>query len=289
MSLFIHYRNNPEIKATSNVLSLCMFVGCYCLIISSLLHTIASGHVIESDVLGHADCWGNTFLFTVGMDMILATVFTKTLRIHHIFNTFGKLSSLWTDKGLFVVILSVVSIKVLIMVTWAAVDINHLIDKRILSLQPFPPHYKVVQKCHSQHLGLWVAIIFAYTGLLFLPMIIAAILIRRIKGDKSMYKDSKKICILVAVLFILICTGNALWFFLRAIGANIASKVVFSLGFTLAALFCQFFLFLPKIIPSIHQHTDILKPTWDASLHLSYHQDSHCAHTDHNYHQFSDS
>ena len=132
-----------------------------------------------------ADCWGNTFLFTVGMDMILATVFTKTLRIHHIFNTFGKLSSFWTDKSLFVMILSVVSIKVLIMVIWAAVDINHLVDKRILSLQEFPPHYKVIQKCYSQHLGLWVAIIFAYSGLLFLPMIIAAILMRRIKGDKS--------------------------------------------------------------------------------------------------------
>ena len=279
MSLFIHYRKNPEIKATSIVLSLCMFVGCYCLIISSLLHTIASGHILENTILRHAGCWGNTFLFTIGMDMVLATVFTKTLRIYHIFNTFGKLSSLWTDKGLFAMILS---IKVLIMVIWAAVDINHLINKRTLSLQEFPPYYEVVQKCYSRYLGLWVAIIFAYSGLLFLPTIIAAILTRRIKGDKSRYKDSKKICMLVAVLSILICMGNALWFFLRAIGANIASKVVFSLGFTLAALFCQFFLFLPKIIPSIHPHANILKPTWvDASLHPLYHQDSHCAHADH--------
>ena len=204
MSVFIHYRNNPEIKATSTVLSLCMFFGCYCLIISSLLHTIASGQVIESTVLGSAGCWGNTFLFTVGMDTILATVFTKTLRIHHIFNSFGKLSSLWTDKSLFAIILSVLSVKVLIMLIWAAVDINHLIDKRTLSLQRFPPYYEVVQKCYSQHLGLWVAIIFAYSGLLFLPMIVAAILTRRIKGERSRYKDSKKICILVAVLFILI-------------------------------------------------------------------------------------
>ena len=204
MSLFIHYRNNPEIKATSTVLSLCMFFGCYCLIISSLLHTIASGQVIESTVLGSAGCWGNTFLFTVGMDTILATVFTKTLRIHHIFNLFGKLSSLWTDIDLFPMILSILSVKVLIMIIWAAVVINHLIDKRTLSLQRFPPYYEVVQKCYSQHLGLWVAIIFAHSGLLFLPMIIAAILTRHTKGERSRYKDSKKICILVAVLFILI-------------------------------------------------------------------------------------
>ena len=289
MSLFIHYRKNPEIRATSSILSLCMFVGCYCLIISSLLHTIASGLVLGNTILGYADCWGNTFLFTVGLDIVLATLFTKTLRIYHIFNTFGKLSSLWSDKSLFAIILSIVSGKVLIMVIWAVVDMNHLIDKTTLSLQRSPPYYEVVQKCYSQHLGLWVAVIFAYTALLFLPMITAAILTRRIKGEKSRYKDSKKICMLVAVLFILICMGNALWFFLRAIGANIASKVVFSLGFTLAALFCQIFLFLPKIIPSIRQHADILKPTWvDASLHLSYQHDSNYTYADHNYHRFND-
>lgn len=290
MSLFIHYRKNPEIKATSSILSLCMYVGCYCLIISSLLHTIASGQVLGNTTLGYADCWGNTFLFTVGLDTVLATVLTKTLRIYHIFNTFGKLSSLWSDKSLFVIILSIISGKVLIMIIWAAVDMNHIIDKRTLrvSLQRFPPYYEVVQKCYSQHLGLWVGVIFAYTGLLFVPMITAAILTRRIKGEKSRYKDSKKICMLVAVLFILMCTGNALWFFLRAIGKNIASKVVFSLGFTMAALFCQIFLFLPKIIPSIRRHADILKPTWDASLNLSYHYDSNYAHANHQYHKFND-
>ena len=286
MSLFIHYRKNPEVKATSTILSMCMFVGCYCLITSSLIHTIASGCVIENTVLRYAECWGNTLLFTVGMDMVLATVFTKALRIYRIFNTFGKLSSIWSDKGLFAIILCVVSIKVLIMVIWAAIDINHLIDKRMLSLQRSPPYYVVIQKCYSQHLGIWVAIIFGYSGILFVPMITAAILTRRIKGEHLRFKDSKKICLLVAVLFILMCTGNALWFFLRAIGANIASKVIYSLGFTLAALFCQFFLFLPKIILSIRRHAYILKSTWvDASLHSSYH-DSY-AHADHQYHKFT--
>ena len=170
------------------------------------------------------------------------------------------------------------------MIIWGAVDITHLIDKRTLSFKGSPPYYRITQKCYSQHLGLWVAIIFGYSGMLFLPMITAAILTRRIKGDRSGFKDSKKICVLVAVLFVLRCTGNARWFFLRAIGANIASKVVYSLGFTLAALSCQLFLFLPKIIPSLRRHADILKPTWvDTSLHSSYH-DLH-AHADHQYHR----
>ena len=46
MCLFIYYRNKPAIKATSNILSLCMFVGCYFLLIASLFHTIISGIII---------------------------------------------------------------------------------------------------------------------------------------------------------------------------------------------------------------------------------------------------
>lgn len=281
MSLFIHYRKSPEIKAASSILSICMFVGCYCLIISSLLHTVASGHVIENTVLRYAECWSNTFLFTVGIDMVLATVSAKAFRIYHIFKTMRRLSPKWSDKHLFVVILGVVTIKVLLMVIWASVDINHLVDRRKLNLKSFPPHYVIIQKCYSHNLGLWVGLIFGYSGILFIPMIIAAILTRKLKSDR--FKDSKKICALVAVLFILISTGTSLWFFLRAVGENIGSKVVYSLGFTLAALACQIFLFLPKIVLSVRRHADILKPTWvDTSISVSC--DLH-AHGDHHYYR----
>lgn len=270
MSLYIHYRKNPEIKATSSILSLCMFVGCYCLIISSLIHTIDSGLVIKSHIIRYTVCWGVTFLFTVGIDMVLTTVFTKAIRIYYIFNdkSLRRLNPIWSDKYLFVVILTVVLVKVLMMIIWASVDINHLIDVRNLSFETTPPHYMVIQKCESQYLGVWVGCTLGYTAFLFLPMITAAILTRKIRGER--FKDSKKICALVAVLFVLICTGCTLWFFLRQKGENIASKVVYSLGFTLAALACQVFLFLPKIIPSVQRHADILKPTWvDTSISTS--------------------
>ena len=161
LSLFVHYRKTLKVKATSFILSLCMFVGCYSLIISSLLHTVSSSVVIEANlkVLRYAECWGNTFLFTVGIDLILATIFAKTLRIYHIFNKFGKINSLWSDKGLLVLILALVFVKVVLMIVWALVDINHLIDKVSSQPEGFPPHYVVVQKCYSQlvdHASLWL-------------------------------------------------------------------------------------------------------------------------------------
>ena len=176
-----------------------------------------------------------------------ATVFAKTLRIYHIFNKFGKISSAWSDKWLFVLILVIVSMKVVLMVVWGLVDMNHLVDE--VTSQGSPPHYYVVvQKCYSRHLSWWITLIFGYTTMLLLPMVHVAILTRKIKREE--FKDSKKICALVAILIILMCVGNALWFFLRAIGADIASKVVSSVSFSLTALICQIFLFLPKIMHS---------------------------------------
>ena len=247
MSLFIHYRKTPKVKATSSVLSLCMFVGCYCLILSSLLHTIDSSLILKADVLRYTSCWGNTFLFTIAMDLVLATVFAKTLRIYHIFTTFRKVSKLWSDKGLFALILAIVTGKVAIMIVWGAVDMNHLIDDIISPRQGFPPHYLVVQKCHSNHLTWWVVLVFGYSAVLFLPMIFVAILTRKIKRRE--FKDSKKICALVAILFIHVWIGTALWFVLREVGAHIASKIVFSVSFSMVAIICQVFLFVPKIIP----------------------------------------
>ena len=247
MSLFIRYRKTPKVKATSSVLSMCMFIGCYCLILSSLLHTIDSSLILKADVLRYTSCWGNTFLFTTAVDLVLATVFAKTLRIYHIFTTFGKISKLWSDKGLFTLIVAIVSGKVAIMIVWGAVDINILIDDVISPWQGFPPHYLVVQKCYSNHLTWWVAIVFGYSAVLFLPMLYVAILTRKIKRRE--FKDSKKICILVAILFILIWIGTALWFVLREVGAYIASKIVYSVGFSIVVIICQVFLFVPKIIP----------------------------------------
>ena len=281
MSLYIHYRKNPEIKASSSLLSLCMFIGCYGLVISSLLHTVASGCVSHGKVLGYAICTGNTALFNVGLDIIMATVCAKTIRIYRIFTSMSRLGHKWSDKSLFAVIVLVVSGKLLLMIIWAAVDTNHLLNVRTTSFNSIPPHYVIVQKCHSEQLGLWVGLAFGYTIILFVPMIISAVLTRRI--DKDPFKDSKKICGLVAFLFVLVFIGSTLWFMLRNIGANIASKVIYSVGFTLAALACQIFLFLPKIVPSIRRHMDILKTTWvDSSV--SYSAGYVQAHSDHNYH-----
>ena len=251
MFLFICYRNHPEIKATSSVLSLCMFAGCYLLILSTLNHTIVSSVVIEGKVLRFLSCWGNDFLNTVGLDLVLATVFAKTLRIHYIFNKVGRISSqMWSDKGLFALILVIVSVKGVIMVLWILVDTNYRTDEVRIPLQGFPPYQVVVQKCYSRHSIVWIALTFGYSGVLGLFMMVVAILTKNIKQER--FKDSKKILTLVAILFMTYCTGCVLWFFLRETGAYIGSKAFSDTAFYALPFVCQIFLFLPKIVPLLY-------------------------------------
>ena len=247
MGLFVHCRNHPDIKATSSILSLCIFVGCYILIVSTLCHTIASSVVIEGDILRFLFCWGNDLLNNIGLDLVLATVFAKTLRIHHIFNKVGKVGSLWTDKCLYVLILIIVSVKGAIMILWIIADINYRIDEVRVPIQGFPPHQVVVQKCHSRYSIVWFVLTFGYSGVLGLLMMIVAVLTKNIKRER--FKDSKKICALVAVLFMSYLAGCVLWLFLRETGAYIGSKVFADLAFYALPLTCQIFLFLPKIVP----------------------------------------
>ena len=131
MCLFIYHRNEPAIKATSNTLSLCMFVGCYFLLAVSIVEGITSGTTIyrRSKSLQTFHCMFGVSSINVGMDIVLATVIAKTLRIYHIFKKFGTVSRACSDQGLFILISSIVSVKIVMLIVWASYDAIHEIEK----------------------------------------------------------------------------------------------------------------------------------------------------------------
>ena len=53
---------------------------------------------------------------SVGVDIVLATIIAKTLRIYHIFKTFGTISRACSDQGLFILISSIVSVKIVMLI-----------------------------------------------------------------------------------------------------------------------------------------------------------------------------
>ena len=260
MCIFLCYRNQPAIKATSSTLSICMFVGCYFLLTSSLFHTInsrISKHQSGGALRGFV-CSLDVYLFNIGFDIVFATVIAKTLRIYLIFRPFGRIGQICSNQGLFALILTIVGFKLMLLILWNSVDIHHLIDIEQYVTTSVPPYSIVVQQCHSSYMGTWIGVLASYSIILLLIMVILAILTRKIKRDH--FNDTKKINTLTAVLLFHVCISLSLWLMLRVIGATILSKVMYTLSTMFTAVFCQAFLIAPKIVPVVYNRIKHGKP-----------------------------
>ena len=251
MCLFFYYRKQPAIKATSSTLSICMFIGCYFLFTSSLFHIINSG-ISKHDDNEHLRafvCMFNAYLINIGFDTVFATVIAKTLRVYHIFNKFGKVGRICSDQGLLVLILTAVFVKISMLILWTCLDVNHLVDKEHYVAQSVPPYWLVRQQCEANYLNIWIAFLGGYSLVLLATLVVLAFMTRNIK--RKHFNESKKISTLSGVLVCILSINWALWILLRLIDASILSKVVYSLGTMLTALFCQVFLILPKVVPLV--------------------------------------
>ena len=251
LSLFIYYRKEPEIKATSYTLSLCMFVGCYLLFTSALFHNITSRTTVygSQESLRTFICMFDITIVGIGSDIILGTVIAKTLRIYHIFKTFGTVSRVCSDQGLFILISSIVSVKIVMLIAWATLDAAYIVDEEQFVSTIVPPFFRVIQECQSNYHNIWLLVVFGYSIILGLVMVLLAILTRKIK--RKNYKDSKKINILVAALIVDTCIGMPLWIMFRSVNATILSRISYNIGTLVAAVLCQVILILPKILPLV--------------------------------------
>ena len=175
MCLFIYYRKQPAVRATSYILSLCMFIGCYFLLTSSFFQDITSGTSVygSKQSLRTFICMFDVFISNVGNDMILATVIAKTLHIYFIFKTFGKISKLFWSRSLHSH-LKYHSVKIIMLIIWTGLDVPHVIDVEqfIFDSETVPPFSRyILQQCHSVHHELWVILMFGYSTLLTLLMV----------------------------------------------------------------------------------------------------------------------
>ena len=234
MCLYAYYHKRPSIKATSSTLSLCLFIGCYFLLASSLFHTINSSIIQQQTGMYRAFvCMFDIYLINIGTDIVLATVIAKTLRIYHIFKKFGKVHHICSDQGLFILIFAIVSVKIILLIFWTCLDISLLIDTEQYITQSIPPYFVVTQKCQNEYPTVWITLQYTYTMVLAFVMVLLAFLTRKIKwGD---FKDTKKINILVGALIFDLCTFLPVWVILRLIDYTTPSRVAYSVGNTLAS------------------------------------------------------
>ena len=248
--LFIYYRNQPEIKATSVWLSLCIFLGCYFIISGALNHFIASGESSTSLARRVSACNIPTYFLSLGIDLLFTIPLAKVMRIWRIFTYNGQMGNVWTNSSLLGFIGIVIAVKVVLLVIWTIVDPFTLKDEeKIVYVNGFGSTYEIVQQCKSEYEYIWLVLVYGYSAIIGLVLIGASFKTRKVKQEN--FKDTKKISILVTSLIFLFIVCGALWGILRLIGDSIASKLVIGLAYCMIALQGEVFLFLPKILPAL--------------------------------------
>ena len=253
--LFIRYKNEPEVKATSVWLSLCMFVGCYFLLMGALVHFIDSGVVTTSETWKLANCNVGIFSTNVGFDLVLATLLAKVLRVWRIFSAFRKTGKAWNDRGMLLFIGLIISVKVFLLIIWLAADTYTLTDVVVSTHETsFGFSNKIVQQCESRMQAVWLVIVYRYSGLLALALIAAvAASIKTWKIKRGNFKDMKNINILLVILLYTTCIIGAVWGLLGNVDSITVSRVVIGSVYCLVPLLCELFLFFPQIIPPLQR------------------------------------
>ena len=250
--LFLYWRNEPEIKATSPIFSLVMFAGCYLLYTATVMRTIIRSYVITYTAFT-ATCNINVWFGSIGTNLILGTLFMRLLRIYHVFRVFRKTSKLWSDQFLFIGVMLLCSVQAFILFLWTVTDIIHLEKFKTYVPDFEPPHYSVATLCSSKNLGIWLVVTLSYTGLIVLVVLFLAIQTRHIKLQN--FKDTKKvnafIYTLVGVLTIII----PLWYVFdyTQLSSLIGGHIAVTIEYLSVGLLCQFFLFAPKTLPILIQ------------------------------------
>ena len=261
--LFIYYRNQPEIKATSVWLSFCIFLGCYFIISGALNHFITSGERVRSPSRRVFACNIITYFVSLGADLLITTLLAKVLRIWRIFTYNGQMGNVWTNSSLLGFIGIVIAVKIVLLAIWTIVDPYTKTDKeKLVYKDGFGSTYQIVQLCESEYYSIWLVLVYGYSAIIGLVLIGASFKTRKVKQEN--FKDTKKITILVTSLIYMTLVCGALWGILRLIGGSIASKLVIGLAYCLIALLSEVFLFLPKILPALLRQFKL--PTRDVRM-----------------------
>ena len=246
--LFLLYWKEPEVRASSRALSLCIFLGCYLLLAGSLGNSEIGRTAKEP---GTPICTIIVNICFPGIDLILATVLAKTLRIFYIFTKHKKTGKACSDIALLAMIAPIVLGKVIILVLWNFIDLFYFAELLELATDGDGLlYYKVSQKCYSRQTVAWLFAITAYSFAIMVPLLVFAYRTRKIKQeDYRCFKDTKKISAFTALVIIIFAVCVPLWIVLQIVGMS--NVYVATVGYTAVVIVCQLFLIIPKIGPSL--------------------------------------
>ena len=247
--LYVYFRAEPDIKATSMSLSLLIFVGCYLLIGFAIVAVVHHQITLKPSPLWQL-CVVNTWLSGLGISipLILATLLVKMLRIHYIFTRTSRIKfrSATSDCALAIYALLMLVPNVIVLVCWVVVD-PFFDDLRNTA---YPEFNAAVDKyhCRSSHQIVWFGLLLVFYIALSIAVIVVAVKTRKVRLKH--FKDTKKVNLLIFLLLFIVSFTLSFWLFFTELYDHVV-LIILCTGHLFTAFLCQLILFAPKVWPPL--------------------------------------
>ncbi len=246
--IILWYRKRPEVKASSPVLLVIIFIGCFATYLATELRTLLRGWVISHPQIFTLVCNLEIWLGILGMYLIFSTLLVRLFRIRYIFfKDYGERTKYLEDRYLIGMVFLLSGVGVAILSLWVATDtivkyttIQYMADAN-------PPHFEILSVCTSKNLEAWLGITFGYAGIMVAIVVFIAVQTRKIRI--SNFKDTKKLNIYFFVTAGAISVLLPLFFVSeKAIKSDILSHICCGLVFITVGFNCQIFIFIPLVV-----------------------------------------
>ena len=246
--LFIYFRKEPEIKATSFSVTIFIFLSCYILIVYLILLALEE-QVVKPNTFSTAICiarsWCNNL--TLPGPLIMGTILMKMIRIYRIFRptNLTRIGKCLSDKALTCYILLLQIPNVTTALLWTVIDPY----KNTVTYTTKTNFIMVTDVCYSKHLKTWPVLLLCYNIIFAIVLVTVAIKTRNIR--KMHFKDTKKVNVYIYLFTLLNTFFLVYWLLTRYTVMNTHSHFILHFGHMVMVVITQLLLFVPKLYPPL--------------------------------------
>ena len=272
--LTLVHRDFKPIKASSYRLSQLIFIGCYALILSTIVLTIQKTSSYSSVSISSL-CAIQAWCLPISLTLILGSVTLKTWRLYRIFVHLKKPGKLLSDWSLIIMVLLLVGVDIVVCLSWTiAFPFTTLRHETIQGINEID----VTVECDSEHYFAWFGALTLFQGLLMFTALALALLTKGIRHESF---KTKAVVLLVYFLTITLLLGLPTYFILQVTnvsGPN-TEYAVLALTLNIVLYLCFSLLFFPPVlsllrakvfhkIPGLERFSTSTK-SYDVSTHFS--------------------
>lgn len=215
LTLFIYFRKSPEVKATSVTLSLCMYFGCYGLLLYIPL-LLLDEHPIDHVSLptNFKLCMCSAWFSVIGfpLPVIFATILLKMLRVYLIFShPHSYKRKLFSDGALFIYLLLIITPNIFILILWSTVD--PLVEYVVQS--EHDNFIEILERCKSNHIFIWPILLIVYLSILIITVVIIAFKTLTIRFKN--FRDTKATNAFAFIAIFVTVMTLMYWYFFRSL------------------------------------------------------------------------